>query len=124
MRTARIRKAQCAGYFVVGFADRIIAGASDNPEFPFALHIDQLRMPPGYNEGHARVLQFLHQPVGINMPGDMMRADQRLAPGQRQALGRNDTHQQCADESRPLCDRYRRKLLGLNPRCCQRLLDH
>ncbi|MNN75801.1 hypothetical protein D3C81_1921280 [compost metagenome] len=97
MRTAGIRKAQRPGHFIISFTYGIIAGAADDPEIAFPLHAHQLGMSTGHNQGHAGILQFLDQPVGINMPGDMMCANERLVPGQRQAFGGYNTNQQRPD---------------------------
>ncbi|MNI35546.1 hypothetical protein D3C73_895710 [compost metagenome] len=124
MGAARIREPERPRYLVIGFAHSVIAGPANNPEPALLFHADQFRMPAGYNQRHIGILQLLNQPVGINMTGNMMCANQGLAPGKRKAFGSYNTYQQCSDKSGSLGNRNCRQLFGLNACRCQRLLYH
>ena len=110
-------------HFVVRFTDRVVAGAPDNTELAFALQQTSSVCPPeatsaihGYST-HARA-------VGIDMAGDMMRADEREIKRHRQALGRDDADEQGADQSRTLRYRDGRQVSGTSSRFLERLLHN
>ncbi|MNV66417.1 hypothetical protein D3C71_1591690 [compost metagenome] len=81
-------------------------------------------MTAGCDQRHAWIFQFADQTACINMPRNMMRANQRLVPGQRQALRRHNADQKRADKTRPLCNGNGVQFLRRNSRLLQRFLHN
>ena len=72
-RTTWVGKSENFGDFIENFADSIVASAADNMKIIVALHIYNLRMAAGNDEGEERKFRFVAtQPVGVDVRFEMM----------------------------------------------------
>lgn len=66
-------KSENFGDFIENFADGIVASAADDMKIVVALHIYNLRMAAGNDEGEEREFRFVAtQPVGVDVGFEMM----------------------------------------------------
>ena len=102
-RSAGVGKAQEPGHFIEGFACGIVQRAAQALVLQVVLHQDQFAMPAGDQQGQQGEAGRLVrrgvgqvEPGGVDMPFEVVDADDRLVSGQSQALGH--VH---ADHQRP-----------------------
>lgn len=68
-----VGKSENFGDFIENFADGVIASATDDMKVVVALHIYNLRMAAGNDEGEERKFRFVAtQPVGVDVRFEMM----------------------------------------------------
>lgn len=105
--TARERQAEHAPDFIEGFASGIVDGAAQALIAPMRAHQQQLAVPARSYQRQKREVrlgEIRRQPQGIDMPLQVVDAQQGQAGHQRQALGEIDADQQRAHQPRSLGD--------------------
>ena len=72
-RATWVGESENFGDFIENFADSIVASATDDMKVVVALHIYNLRMTAGNDEGEERKFRFVAtQPVGVDVRFEMM----------------------------------------------------
>ena len=105
-RAAREAEAEQAGHFVEGFAGRVVAGAPQAPVAAVSVAQHQVAVAARDDQRHQRKRRLLRrrtdlEPVGVDVALEMIDAEQRLAPRERQAFGDVDADQQRPGQTGP-----------------------
>lgn len=93
------------GDFIEDFADSIVASAADDMKVVVALHIYNLRMAAGNDEGEERKFRFVAtQPVGIDVRFEMMGWIKRNVVKNGGSAGSEGADKKGADEAWSMSD--------------------
>lgn len=103
--TAWVGKSENFGDFIENFADSIIASAADDMKVVVALHIYNLRMAAGNDEGEERKFRFVAtQPVGVDVRFEMMGRVKRSVVKNGGSAGSEGADKKGTDEAWSMSD--------------------
>lgn len=100
-----VGKSENFGDFIENFADGIVASAADDMKIVVALHIYNLRMAAGNDEGEERKFRFVAtQPVGVDVRFEMMGRVKRNVMQNGGSAGSEGADKKGADEAWGMSD--------------------
>ena len=104
-RTTWVGETENFGDFIENFADGIVASAADDMKIVVALHIYNLRMAAGNDEGEERKFRFVAtQPVGVDVRFEMMGRVKRNVVKHGGSAGSEGADKKGADEAWGMSD--------------------
>ena len=104
-RTTWVGKSENFGDFIENFADGIVASAADDMKVVVALHIYNLCMAAGNDEGEERKFRFIAtQPVGVDVRFEMMGRVKRNVVKNGGSAGSEGADKKGADEAWGMSD--------------------
>ena len=104
-RTTWVGKSENLCDLIENFADGVIASAADDMKVVVALHIYNLRMAAGNDEGEERKCRFVAtQPVGVDMRFEMMGRVKRNVVKNGGSAGSEGADKKGADEAWGMSD--------------------
>ena len=103
--TTWVGKSENFGDFIKDFANSIVASAADDMKVVVALHIYNLRMAAGNDEGEERKFRFVAtQPVGVDVRFEMMGRVKRNVMQNGGSAGSEGADKKGADEAWGMSD--------------------
>ena len=100
-----VGKSENFGDFIENFADGVIASAADDMKIVVVLHIYNLRMAAGNDEGEERKFRFVAtQPVGVDVRFEMMGRIKRNVVKNGGSAGGEGADKKGADEAWGMSD--------------------
>ena len=100
-----VGKSENFGDFIENFADGVIASAADDMKIVVVLHIYNLRMAAGNDEGEERKFRFVAtQPVGVDVRFEMMGRVKRNVVKNGGSAGGEGADKKGADEAWGMSD--------------------